>query len=568
MEGTHNKYLIKLATKCNLSEEFLDLIENLFDKLIDFGYISKLQKTKLSKNLLNNIDTVIISKNDSTTIDFKTGYYDANKKELYLKDISNIPAVYLRLFYAMTTKEVSHNVYNMGYASAFQSKNSFSIEHVNFGLNRAIISNLVCRLLYTLPTTLSIVPTYRTYENNFLGYKITSDNDIYFLEGKIVRQICFVLGISEEKLYSNLFSINPTRDIAKIFDKIQNTDLLKTLDSLSRTYSHYNKLCYYSKLISDNYIEIKKTANTPEASIARARGKEIELSLKKVMVKMFPELENEEEGFVNLELEGSLSEKINDLEDSILDYIAKIQNILAKEILKTKDRFSKMGYVVKLKTYEDLLILKNPDIKKEIHDTITHNLIYANEYSCTNLIEKIKYSLALLGLSTHSSLKVFNDTKFYKIASKDNTISRCIIAIKNDNFLEIANVSNLDIETENIENNVDILKTQSIAHMLNTNVSTDNLEKVITSIREYDTLLKNLDVNNLYLAKDEKHSYILVNNISTPMVFEVNKDMKISKLNLSEEYTVLGETNSLPTVYKERRLFTFFRNLPVFQKNS
>lgn len=567
MEGTYNKYLVKLAQKCNLSEQFLRIIDDLLNKLIDFGYISKIQKTKLSKRLLNNIDTVIIEKNDNA-IDFKTGYYDANKKELYLRDISNIQSVYLRLLYAMTTKEISNNVYSTGYASSFQSQNSFSIEHVNFGINRAVISNLVCRLLYTLPATLSIIPTYRTYENNFLGYKITSDNDIYFLEGKMVRQMCYVLGISEEKLYENLFSLNPIREINKIFAKIQNTELLETLDKLSRTYSNYNKLCYYSKIISDNYIETKKAVNTANENVTIARGKEILLSLKKVMAKMFPELDKDDERLMDFEFEGSLSEKIGELEDYILDYISKIQIILSNELLKTKNKFSPIGYVIKLKTFEDLLILKNLSIKKEIHDTIMHNLIYANEFSCTNLIEKIKYSLALVGLSNHGSLKVFSDTKFYKVGSTDNSISRCVVAIRNANFLEIANVTNLDAETQDIENNVEVLKSQSIAHMLNTNVSTENLEKVITSIREYDNSFKSLDINNLYLAKDEHHSYILVNNISSCAVFEVTKDMSVTKLNLSEEYTILGETISLPTVYKEKGIFSFFRNLPVFSKNS
>ena len=33
MEGTQNKYLIKLGQKCNLTDEFLNIIDTLFDKL-------------------------------------------------------------------------------------------------------------------------------------------------------------------------------------------------------------------------------------------------------------------------------------------------------------------------------------------------------------------------------------------------------------------------------------------------------------------------------------------------------------------------------------------------------
>ena len=568
MEGTYNKYLEKLAKKCTLSEEFIDIIDKFLDKLIDFGYISKRNKNSLSKKLLNNLDTVIIANNDSN-IDFKTGYYDANKKELYLKDLKNLQAVYLRLLYVITTKENLDSTFSTGYSKSFQSQTSFGIEYKNFGINRAVMSNLVCRILYTLPTTLSIVPTYRTYENNFLGYKVNSDNDIYFLEGKMLRQICFALNISEEKLYSNLFAINPSREIAKVFEKITDGDILFFLDKLSRTYSNYNKLCYYNNLITDNYIEIKKSVNTPDASHAISRKHEIELSLKKVMQKMFPEEEsnNNVEDNLLLNLEGSLAEKITDLENLILEYISKIQEILSVEIIKTKNKFSPLGYASKLKAFEDMLILRNDALTKEIHDTVTQSLIFANEFSCTNLIEKIKYSLVLHGLSTNNNMKLFNDTKFNKLLGINESLSTASIVIKNGNFLEIANIKDLDKDNLYLHDNVELLKLSSIGHMLNTSSSSDAIEEVITKIRDFDVKYSKLDVNNLYLAKDEYHTYIIINNISNPSVFLVDKDLNISLINFSEDYIILGETTSLPAIYKERRLFSFIKNLPLFQKN-
>ena len=567
MEGTYNKYLLKLSQKCTLPKEFIDIIDKFLDKLIDFGYISRRSKINLSKKILNNIDTVIIS-NNSSSIDFKTGYYDANKKELYLKDITNLQSVYLRMLYVITTKENMDNTFSIGYAKSFQSRTSFGIEHKNFGINRAVMSNLVCRILYTLPTTLSIVPTYRTYENNFLGYKVMSDNDIYFLEGKMLRQICFALNISEEKLYSNLFSLNPSREIAKTFEKITDGDILFFLDKLSRTYSNYNKLCYYNNLITDNYIEIKKSVNTPDSSHALSRKHEIEISLKKVMQKMFPEMDDVEgEDTALLNLEGSLAEKIAELENLILEYISKIQEILAAEIIKTKNKFSPLGYAAKLKAYEDMLILRNDALTKEIHDTVVHSLIFANEFSCTNLIEKIKYSLVLHGLSTKNNMKLFNDTKFNKLLGINESLSSASIVIKNGNFIEVANIKDLDKDNLYIHDNVELLKLSSIGHMLNTSTSSDALEEIITKIRDYDKDYSKLDVNNLYLAKDEYHTYIILNNIASPAIFTVDQDINISKINFSEDYIILGETTSLPTVYKERRLFSFIRNLPLFQKN-
>ena len=76
-------YLKKLQKKCDIDENLMVVIKDLIDKLIKFGYISSMEYGKISKKLFDNIDTVITG--DINGLDYKTGYYDAMKKELYIK---------------------------------------------------------------------------------------------------------------------------------------------------------------------------------------------------------------------------------------------------------------------------------------------------------------------------------------------------------------------------------------------------------------------------------------------------------------------------------------------------
>ena len=52
-------YLDKLKEKCNLEDNFMNIIYQIFDKLLSFGYINKRQEKKLEKKLYDNIDVVI-----------------------------------------------------------------------------------------------------------------------------------------------------------------------------------------------------------------------------------------------------------------------------------------------------------------------------------------------------------------------------------------------------------------------------------------------------------------------------------------------------------------------------
>ena len=54
-------YLEKFKEKCKLDDKFIEKINFLFEKLVNFGYLDNLNISKLSKKLYNNVDAVFLS---------------------------------------------------------------------------------------------------------------------------------------------------------------------------------------------------------------------------------------------------------------------------------------------------------------------------------------------------------------------------------------------------------------------------------------------------------------------------------------------------------------------------
>lgn len=560
-----NGYLKKLKLKCHLPDKFMETISGLFEKLIDFGYISRYSVNKLSKKLYDNIDTVILS--DGQKYDYKSGYYDAAKKELYIKDITNLQSVYLRILYVLTTKEIKENVYAVGYSRAEISSQNYKIIHTNFGLNRAIVSNLVCRMLYTLPATLSIIPTYRTYENDFLGVKVESDNDIYFLEGKLFRQLCFALNINEELLYSNLFSNNPIKYTTKLFNKFKSVDIFKKFDDVSRMYSNYNKLCYFNKLLNDNYLEIRKHCIAKDEILNQyiENEKKLKLMIKSILLKLDPQ-KDDDENDEDYNLGASLTEKINHLEDNILVYISDIQSVLVDIILSRKNNYSNMKYAINLKKLESMLVLNNKSLSNEIYETITHHIIHANEQTCTNMIEKIKYSLANYILSDENYAKVYGDTNFNRLLNLDDMDKEAFVLISNNQFSEIAYISNLDNEMHNLVKNTEFLKLKNLRHILNiSNQNADDIENMFTKLKETNDNFKRITIENVFICKRDNLTFLLINDNKFSSVIKVDKDLNFKLVQLSESYNILGETRkNLPILYKENSIKRLVSMLSIF----
>ena len=566
-------YLKKLQKKCKVYDKLIDIIQDLIDKLVNFGYISSFDETKITKKLFNNIDTIITG--DLTGLDYKSGYYDAMKKELYIKDINNFESVYLRILYVLSTTELDSKKFSVGYSTTSLASKSYKIAHKNFGFNRAVMSNLVCRLLYTSPTTLSIVPTYRTYDNDFLGNRINSDNDIYFLEGKLLKQMCFCCNISEEELYSNLFSASPIKYLNKVLEKAgfeDNDELLKLFDTASRMYSNYNKLCFLNRKLNENYIEIRKNALNDDISELTNKRDTIKLAIKTAIQKLeYKELKIDEEDF-DEKIEASLSEKINFLEENILTNIYKIQNILVKILLQNEVKYDPLEYAIKLKEISKMLIVESDILKDAIYSTITSKLLSTYESTASNLIAKIKYSLVNEIISSEKYIKIYRQLSFKKLTEvklKENT---SLVALTVDNtFLNLVEISNLDKKSKDLEKNTKVIHLDNLRYLLtNPSMTTDTyiVEEIFTAIKAKSKKYSSIQIENVFWSSVYEPSllFIMMDDGFDVLKMTINDgEIKLTKVPLSENYNVFNiNGDNLPTVYNKKKTSIFQKIVALF----
>ncbi len=537
-------YLAKFKEKCKLNDDFINKIDFLFEKLVNFGYVNSLTVNKLAKNLYTNVNAVFL--NSDKVHDYKTGYYDAIKKELYIKDTNDLESMFLRIIYAITTSQKKENVFNVGYSTTSLSKLNYKQEHKNFGFNRAVVSNLVCRLLYTEPTTLSIVPTYRTYTNDFLGNGIITDNNIYFLEGQILKQLCFSLNIQEEELYYHLF-INPSKYLNRMLEKnrVENPDLLLSLfDKASKSYSNYNKLLYFNKLLDDNYLASKRSL--PNEKIDEKLVKEREnltYTISKMLDEINPELDNDE-----LEdISASLNETINELEEAIINDVITIQNILVDTLIISENDYSPILFTIKQKELSKLLIFKNEKLEDSIYNTITYKVLNTFESTSSNLIEKMKYSIASEVLSSEKYTKIYNSMQFIRLTNLDLDENVEIMALSvDDTFLQLIKVKDLNKPFKELRDNTEIIKIDNLKFLINSPlsvVSTQNIEKVYTYIKNNHEKYKTIEIEKLYITNVCNNTLVLVLTENDFEIFKmdiVNDDIVCSSVALSEKYEIFN----------------------------
>ena len=537
-------YLAKFKEKCKLNDDFINKIDFLFEKLVNFGYVNSLTVNKLAKNLYTNVNAVFL--NSDEVHDYKTGYYDAIKKELYIKDTNDLESMFLRIIYAITTSQKKENVFNVGYSTTSLSKLNYKQEHKNFGFNRAVVSNLVCRLLYTEPTTLSIVPTYRTYTNDFLGNGIITDNNIYFLEGQILKQLCFSLNIQEEELYYHLF-INPSKYLNRMLEKnrVENPDLLLSLfDKASKSYSNYNKLLYFNKLLDDNYLASKRSL--PNEKIDEKLVKEREnltYTISKMLDEINPELDNDE-----LEdISASLNETINELEEAIINDVITIQNILVDTLIISENDYSPILFTIKQKELSKLLIFKNEKLEDSIYNTITYKVLNTFESTSSNLIEKMKYSIASEVLSSEKYTKIYNSMQFIRLTNLDLDENVEIMALSvDDTFLQLIKVKDLNKPFKELRDNTEIIKIDNLKFLINSPlsvVSTQNIEKVYTYIKNNHEKYKTIEIEKLYITNVCNNTLVLVLTENDFEIFKmdiVNDDIVCSSVALSEKYEIFN----------------------------
>lgn len=566
-------YLDKLKEKCKVEERFYSIVEGIFEKLLEFGYINKRQEKKLYRKLYENIDTILIGNNKQ--IDYKTGYYDAVKKELYIRDLNNIESVYLRIIYIITTTQISKDSFAVGYSIASLSKRNYKIEHKNFGINRAIVSNLVCRLLYTIPTALTIYPTYRAYQNDFLGKEITSDNDIYFLEGKLIRQICYCLNINEEDLYYNLFNF-PTKNLNKILrkTKYENYDeILLKLDEISRTYSNYNKLTYFNKLLNDNYLNIKKNILSENVNELYKEQEKIKSAIYSTLEKYEIDMDDEEDE--NFNVEASLSEKISDFEELILNDITYIQNILVDFLLENENKYSVIEYVIKLKELEKMLIIKNEKLSTKIYETIVYKLLNSYEKTASNVIEKMKYSIVNEIVSSDKYIKIYKNLSFKRLNGLKLPENTAVVALTVDNsFLQLVTINSLNKQMKKLENNTNSIHLDNLSYLLNNPSIIKDIsvvEKIFTSIRTKFNEFNNVTIENMYICNIESNILVVIveNDKFDILKVTIDKSDKINTkiVSTSETYNIFNlkdntYNSNLPVLYDKRKsllksLFSF-----------
>lgn len=561
--------LLKFQEKFHLSDTFIETIETLLDKLVDFGYIGIFKKRTLIEKLYNNIDEIYIG--TQNPLDYKTGFYDANKKVLYIKNEKDIPSVYLRLLYVFTTSSLDENSHSTGYMITRLRTDSYKLEHLNFGINRAIMSNLVCKLCNMVSTDIRIFSAYKTYSHNFLGNIIEAENNIYALEGKILSELCFALNIDEQLLFTGLFSQTPHKYLENLLTKKEfslDDTFFTVFDNVSRKYNWYNKLAFLSRSLNNNYLEFKKHALDDNTSDLIAEKNALIKQIQSVLTSLNePErfsLEDEESQDVLAET--SLNEELSKLEIELKENIIELQNILCKQIISNEKYLTDYQYASRLKQFSTMLIVKNDELEEKITDVILHKLLPKDEITTVNLTVKIKYMLIqnILSENNFTSIsKAFTFNIIPELVDETKGVALALLNI-NGNFARLVQIGDLNKPLEEMNTAPSFIPLDNFNYLLNSdysNMYVGFLEKIYTALRFKFNEFKNLKLTELYMFEYNTKKYLIVNHgnkiyVLTVDVFQNNYDFKI--LSTSENYSLFEKSNIklnsnnniLPMIYK------------------
>ncbi len=561
-----NSNLIAFQKKHDLDNSFIEIVSSFFDKLVSFGYIGNMQKNRLISKLDENVDYVILGTQD--IYDYKSGYYDADKKTLYIKDQNNISAVYLRVLYAICTTELSLNHHNIAFATTKLASTSYKLHHENFAINRAVLANIVCRLLGT-STNIDTTAFYKTYSHNFLGFEISSDNDIYALEGKVLSQMCFALGIDEQLIYTALFSNDPIKSLNRIFSKVsfnESDKFLKFFDKTSRFYSNYCKLAHLAKILNLNYVELKKNVLNEGFDNLKLERTKIIAKARDILSKM--KSKNNGDLYSDEGLDLNLAETLENLEKDITKQLTATQNILASKIITSISYLSSYQYASKLKQFNDMLIFPNKKVDDAIYNNIVYNLMPDGEITVTNIIQKIRYSLINHVLFSDKFTDVSKRIGFYAnmndIAS-DPAYSHVFVTV-NGRFSHLIEVNSLNKTMKQLKDNCNIIPADNLRYLMNSdysNLHIDKIEKVVSSLKSSYTELKGYSLDNIFLFNINNIDYLVVDTTDKLLLFNVgykHGNYLCTQMALSD-YFLLFYSNSkkgedislLPTMYKNKK---------------
>lgn len=569
-------YLNSLKDKLRLSNEVVDILYELLEKLRLAGYVSKSKEMDLVDKLYENVDRVLIGTEASE--DFKSGYYDAYKKELYIKDISNKKAVYQRFLYAMTTKEIDNSKYMVGYSYTSMNKNNFKLHHEGYGINRAIIANLASKLADSEKTSIAFNLVYTRYKTNFLGYDIISENDNYYFESNLFSQLCYALNIPKEVFYEKLFSRSPIVEIQKEFENIDfdAKEYINLMDSLSRKYSNYNKLKQLANNLNDVQIKLQKIDKEDKNNAHRLSIEErkFKREINDCIIK-YTDIDED-----SIEDEINVKEVLENMENYIISKVVEAQNILSTYLCDLEVSSDAISFASRLKQYNNMLIIKEPKIEKLIYEIITEKVLKTNELTACNLIEKIKYSLVQELISTDKYNGVYKDFTFKKISSLNEQNETYIIIMSHGQFVQVVKVSDLDNRIQRLENNTEIILTDNFRHILNSDymqTNADKVEKIFTTLKEKYEYFSKITLENINYFEKNKNYYLVMqykNDIYVAKATENLGEFDISMMELSENYYIFKEEfkkneSLLPVLYKgEENIFSFlFKRLRILFAN-
>jgi len=547
MEGKMGKSnLDDFQKKFNLDNSFMEIVSSLFDKLVSFGYIGNSQKSDLIEKLNQNVEYVILGTKDK--YDYKSGYYDAPSKTLYVKDLTNKAAIYLRVLYAITTNKTDETTYNVGFSTTrFDLETHKRLIHENFAINRTVFANLTCKLLNNLPASISIEPSNTTYSHDFLGHAITSDNDMYAMEGKILSEMCFALNLSEEIIYEAIFLDKGIQQLQKIFEKVEfekNKEFLLAFDQVSRRYSNYLKFVHISKLLNLNHIELKKKVLDPEFDEIKAE-REVILGKLKENLSNFANVNDINE---NGELMSILEETLKKFEKEILDDILHIQNILSNKIITAVGDMPTYKYVSRLKQFNDMLIFPSKEISETIFNIIIFKIMECNETTEINMVQKFRYSLINHVLFYDKLTDISKRIGFY-ISMKDinpiETIGYAILTI-NDVFSQVIKVSDLDKGIQGIENNCTRVETNNLKQLINNDYANEHVEKIkkiVEALKSSYIEFIEVSLENIFTFSCDNKEFLVVDKPKEIALFSVmynTGNYECKKLELSDSFLLFS----------------------------
>lgn len=552
-----------------LSDDFIEIIDSLFEKLVSFGYVSKRKKNKLIDKLFDNIESIRIG--NSNIYDYKSGFYDANQKTLYIKDEKNIPAIYLRILYAINTIEVGKNEFNSGYSVVKMRSDSYKMEYKNYGINRAVMANLVCKLCDTLPINMASVIPSKEYSHNFLGYNITVSNDIYSVEGKILSEMCYALGMDEGIFFEGLFVKKPLKFLKKIFTKTAFSEyqiFLRLLDEISIDYNKYNKIVYLSNLLNDNYLNIRKNILNNNVSNLIDEKKDIELNLSSTINNIL-NINEDELNDNDVSSSPKVTEALDFLENTIIEKLNAIQDMLSEKIITSLQDLSPYIYASKLHQFCNMLIKPNIKVKEKVRDIILYKLIPANEIMATNIVQKIRYAIVLDLLSNEKFTSISKNFSFHIIQDlidEENGIAT-IIVTANKSFARMLEIRGLNNKLENMELDVSYIPLDNLQYIMNSdfsNMYVNEIEKLYTEITTKFEYFKNVSLSNLYMFEYLNNKYLIIYEQGKPYVAKI-KILKtkntIDLLEVSDNFKVFGEgkyegkniNKALPILFKGKK---------------